>query len=344
MNRVQLDRVANAVLYEGYILYPYRASVKNQQRWTFGGLYPEAYCSATSGSEAAENRTECLVRGNADTVIEVVVRFLHLTQRQVGELVESESEPTFRPVESLRVGDRVFHTWQEAEEREVTIGEMKLGALKEAKRHDFTFSGRRWCESLTAESGIAGMLTREQQVLAGEIELSAVSVGTGLFRLTVAVRNLTPLEAPASRDDALMYTLVSTHILLGVHEGSFVSLLDPPEECREAAGNCRNVGVWPVLVGEEGTADAMLASPIILYDYPRIAPESQGDLFDATEIDEILSLRILTLTDEEKRQATELDERAKALLARTEALDAEELFALHGTIRERGGAAGGTNG
>ena len=49
MNRALVDPIADAVLYEGYILYPYRPSVKNRQRWTFGGLYPEAYCQATGG-------------------------------------------------------------------------------------------------------------------------------------------------------------------------------------------------------------------------------------------------------------------------------------------------------
>jgi hydrogenase maturation protease len=64
-----------------------------------------------------------------------------------------------------------------------------------------------------------------------------------------------------------------------------------------------------VLVGKEGTADSILSSPIILYDYPKVAPESPGDLFDATEIDEILTLRILALTDEEKREMAAIDSR-----------------------------------
>jgi hypothetical protein len=347
MNRSVADRVADAVLYEGYILYPYRPSVKNRQRWTFGGLYPEAYCRQTGGSEASENRTECLVRGDADTTIEVVVRFLHLTARQVGEYDPSSAawpdvEPAFRPVEALRVGDRTFHTWQEAEEREVAVGDLRLGTICERPhRQSFSFPGRRWREPITADDGtIPGVLARNQEAITGEVEVSAAAVGDRLFRLTVAVRNLSPLETPAGRDDALLRSLVSTHTLLGVSGGAFVSLLDPPEDCREAAAGCRNVGVWPVLVGEEGRTDTVLASPIILYDYPQVAPESPGDLFDATEIDEILSLRILTLTDDEKRQAAAVDERARALLARTQRLGAEGLFGLHGTIRERGSAPG----
>ncbi len=344
MNRTVIDRVANAVLYEGYILYPYRPSVKNRQRWTFGGLYPEAYCRQTGGSEAAESRTECLVRGNAEAAVEVVVRFLHLTQRQVGEFdpplaAWPDTEPPFRPVESLRVGARTFHTWQEAVEREATVGELNLRAIADRPcRQAFTFPGRRWREPLTADDGtIPGVVLRAQHAITGELEISATVVAENVYRLTATVRNLTPLETPAGRDDALMRTLVSTHVLLGVRSGAFVSLLDPPDDCREAASACRNVGVWPVLVGEEGQTDAMLSSPIILYDYPRLAPESPGDLFDGTEIDEILSLRILTLTDDEKQQAAAVDERARALLARTEALDAEEFFGLHGTIRKGSG-------
>src|SRR5204862_7706221 len=113
----------------------------------------------------------------------------------------------------------------------------------------------------------------------------------------------------------------------------FVSLLEPPQAWQAAAAACRNVGTWPVLVGEEGQRDTMLSSPIILYDYPQVAPESPGDLFDGTEIDEILTLRILTLTDEEKRTAAALDDRVRSLLVRTEALDRGQLLGLHGTVR-----------
>ncbi len=110
-----------------------------------------------------------------------------------------------------------------------------------------------------------------------------------------------------SRADALMYSLVSAHTILTVEDGEFVSLLDPPENLRSLAAECSNIGTWPVLVGEEGERDTMLSSPIILYDYPQIAPESPGSLFDGTEIDEILSLRILTMTDEEKHEMRQSD-------------------------------------
>jgi hypothetical protein len=119
-----------------------------------------------------------------------------------------------------------------------------------------------------------------------------------------------------------------------VQHGEWLSLADPPADAVEAASICRNAGLWPVLVGDVGTADTMLASPIILEDHAQVAPESSGDLFDATEIDEILSLRILALTDDEKAEMRMADPRSRALLDRTEALTGEDLMRMHGTIRE----------
>jgi hydrogenase maturation protease len=147
------------------------------------------------------------------------------------------------------------------------------------------------------------------------------------------VRNVVSVEGDLCRDEALMHSLVSAHLVLGVRRGEFVSLLEPPAELQELAAQCQNVGVWPVLVGEQGQLDTLLASPIILYDYPQIAPESAGDLFDGTEIDEILSLRIMTLTDEEKNEIRQSDDRARQILERTDAMPAEQFMKLHGAMR-----------
>jgi hydrogenase maturation protease len=342
MNRACVEAIANAVLYEGYILYPYRPSVKNRQRWTFGGLYPETHGSSRGG-EASSCRVECLVRGGPGTTFDADVRFLHLTDRLVGECDPPLEhwpegvEPPFRPARTLRVGDRWLQSWQEAEERDVALGEITLGELAARPlRQPFTFPRRRRCESVRGPDGaVVGVLTREQHTVSGLVEVQSAEVTAGLFRLTLGVHNCTPQPGAggARREDAALRALNSTHAILGVRGGEFVSMTDPPEECREAAAACRNVGVWPVLVGEEGDRDTMLASPIILPDYPQVAPESPGDLFDGTEIDEILTLRILTLTDDEKRVVASVDERAAALLARTEALAREQLMGLHSTVR-----------
>jgi hydrogenase maturation protease len=178
-------------------------------------------------------------------------------------------------------------------------------------------------------------MARRQQSVEGSIEVSAERLAEGLFKIATRISNLTPMDAEdlKIRDESLMRSLVSTHTILGVRGGEFVSLLDPPDDLRNSASACENVGTYPVLVGEQGERDLMLSSPIILYDYPQIAEESAGDLFDSTEIDEILMLRILTLTDEEKREMREVDDRARRILERTETLPVEQLMKLHGAVR-----------
>ena len=94
-----------------------------------------------------------------------------------------------------------------------------------------------------------------------------------------------------------------------------------------------NLHTWPVLVGEEEDRDVILSSPIILYDYPQVAAESPGEMFDATEIDEILALRTMTLTDDEKAEARATDSQAAAIIDRMDTLPAEILDRLHGAVR-----------
>jgi hydrogenase maturation protease len=343
MKQALVDQIARAVLYEGYILYPYRPSVKNRQRWTFGGLYPPSYCSEQRGADNWFMQTECLVRGDRQTTLEVRVRFLHVMARLVGELtlplqkLPRVGEPSFRIVDMLRVGHKNFPTWQEAMEREIASGDRLLADLEaRPQKIPFAFPWRREWEPLADPDGtFVGVIVREQQAIDGMVESSAQTVADGLWKLTVKISNQTPWDGAGqqSRDAAVLRSLASTHTILGVQGGEFLSLLDPPEAWRASAAACRNIGAWPVLVGEAGDTDTMLSAPIILYDYPRIAPESPGDLFDGTEIDEILTLRILTLTDEEKQLMEAVDDRARALLQRTESLAREQLLQLHGTVR-----------
>ena len=212
---------------------------------------------------------------------------------------------------------------------EITLGEL----VSRPRNKAFTFPGGRRSEPVRGESGeVVGVLVRAQEVVDGEVNLSAVEVSDGLYRLTLRVANRTPMGG-GTRDDALLRALVSTHSVLGVRDGEFVSLLEPPDRWRVAAAACRNVGTWPVLVGAGGQTETMLSSPIILYDYSQIAPESPGDLFDSTEIDEILTLRTMTLTDEEKRAARATDPRAAELLDRLDHLPPEMLERMHGAIR-----------
>lgn len=311
MNPTLVDQVVQAVLYEGYALYPYRPSVKSRCRWTFGGIYPPAYVNANPGADASRMQMQCLVSGPGEARVRGQVRFLHLL---------------------TRTGASDRQAWQEAVERQVPLDDVRLDALCERPQtRAFAFSA-----SLTADAEGPMPAVRQQQAVRGEVGMGAERVAERVFRITVRIENLTELDPrhACDRDQAVLRSLASTHIVLNTDaSGRFVSLTDPPDALAGFARECNNQGCWPVLVGEPGEADALLASPIILSDYPQLAPESPGDLFDGTEIDEILSLRILTLTDEEKRQAVATDDRVRRMLERTESLAREQLTNLHGTIR-----------
>ncbi len=334
MNQQRVDQVARAILYEGYILYPYRPSLKNQQRWTFGGLYPEAFNRANASGDASFMQTECLVCGSSATTLKIKVRFLHLLSRRVEAFDAASGNIEF--VDSLEVDGTRWQTWQEATEREVELSQATLSdPVLEPCRTEFAFPAWYEREPLRdARNVLHGELVRDQQAIQGTIELSVKELGESRFRITVGINNLTPLEIAGqfSRERATLLALVSTHTILEVNEGEFMSLIDPPDSCREDSAQCHNIGAWPVLVGNEGDRNMMLSSPIILYDYPQIAPESPGDFFDGTEIDEMLTLRIMTLTDDEKRAMGGIDKRSRALLGRTEAQARDQMMKLHGSM------------
>ena len=361
MTATLVEKIADAVLYEGYILYPYRPSaVKNQQRWNFGALCPESYSLAQKGTESWTMQTECLVRHGDETVLNLKVRFLHLVSREVGkriadcrlpvvdcghiEIKTESSVSHYQMVSSLEVNGRMFQTWQEAIEREVMLPAMPIGNKAESNEQRFSFPHDETHELLVddATGEPVGVILRKQQAIEGVIDvrtakmtLGSAEINESPLKITVKILNRTTFEdaAERSRDEALMRSFVSTHTILRVEKGEFISLLDPPEPFRDSASECHNSGTYPVLVGEEGTRDCMLSSPIILYDYPQIAPESAGNLYDGTEIDEILTLRIMTLTEEEKREMRGADDRARQILERTETLPMEQLMKMHGAMK-----------
>jgi hydrogenase maturation protease len=254
-------------------------------------------------------QTECLIQGRAPT-LNVSVRFLQY-------VTPSDSQATPDP----------SGTWQEAIERVIDLSGVQVSALlKQPISRDVNYSAQLLND---------GDRPRTQQALDVNITLSVTNLADDLWKLRVAIQNTTPLEAAElPRAQAGLRATISTHTLLACEAGAFVSLLEPSPELQVHAESCRNVGSWPVLVGGVGSASTMLSSPIILYDNPGLAAQSAGDLFDATEIDEILTLRILTLTPDERAEAMRCDPRARALLERTEALNEEQLLALHGMWRE----------
>lgn len=326
-----VERIAAAVLYEGYVLWPYRRSAtKNQKRWTFGGVYPRAHSEAGHDDDPWLMQTQCLLSGD-EPVIDVKVRCLQLVDRKVAR---RQADGSLAFVDELRAGNERFLSWDEAAEREVSVADLRPGALDTPLRVPFRFPAGYDEAAITDPDGHAlGALMRSWRAIEGTLEISAQSLSPGVTRLTVTIANITPWSG-GGHDDALRQTLISTHTILGVRGGEFVSLLEPPEELQEAAAACTNIKTWPVLVGEPGERRTMLSSPIILYDYPRIAPESPGDLFDGTEIDELLILNVLALTDEEKAEMRASDPRTRAILERSESLASEDLARLHGAIRD----------
>jgi hypothetical protein len=307
MSFAAVEQIARAVLYEGYLLYPYRpTALKNRQRWMFGRLLPHDYCLRHSGSEYWLMQTECLVVGDVGTSLELLIRFL--------QLAETGDEDAERAASDTL-------------EREVKVA-ARLGQIVNSP-HRVAFSFRRDLD-VTA-SPVPRSADVRITPLEGTVVVTAVEVYERLFKLTVVIENLTSCDAlcELDLDQALLRSLISTHTMLRVQDGEFVSLLDPPEPYADLATTCRNVGAWPVLVGPE-KGRMMLSSPIILSDDPQISPESPGDLFDGTEIDELLTLRIQTLTDEEKARMSAGNAQARLILQRTEALTEDQLRQMHG--------------
>ncbi|HXF56495.1 MAG TPA: hypothetical protein VNO34_02775 [Actinomycetota bacterium] len=325
--------VADAVLYEGYVLYPYRLSAqKNRVRWQFGVLVPRA--QAESGwPEPWYQQTECLVEGGRDPVLHLQVRFLQVQSKEVEE--RDPLTGSWRPVPSLEVEGSPHFPWDEGVEREVEAS-VPLAADGEERVVPFGFPAGEEVEPLRSAEEEVGRVVRRRWDLQGVLRVRAEPAGGpfGALRLRVRTENVTPWAvAGAEREEVLRRSFVATHTVLGLADGAFVSLLDPPEWARPLVEACRNEHTFPVLVGEEGRRDLLLSSPIILYDYPQVAPESPGDLFDATEIDELLLLRTMTLTEEEKREARATDPRAAAVIERAEHLPPDVLERLHGAVR-----------
>ncbi len=286
MNRELAEKIADTVLYEGYMLYPYRASaLKNQQRWNFGTLYPPKYEEVARGTERSTMHVECLLAGSLKTPLAARLRFLQLTSAK---------------------GETSNHA--AAQSLEFAIEPVET----------------------TVPFNVHGDAA---QLISGELRVTAQPFRSDVSKLVLEISNTTPVSESASRDEALASAMLSAHVILYASAGQFISLLEPPDDLRDDVAACKNVGCFPVLVGNPGERDMLFCSPIILYDYPQIAPESAGDFFDATEMDEMLTLRVVTLTPEEKQEMNVGDDRARELLERTERSAREQLMRTHGTIR-----------
>lgn len=317
-SRDRARAVADAVLYEGYLLYPYRGtSCKNQSRWQFGVLGP---CGAADDGlgEDATLAAEFLVDGAR--ALTLVVRFLQLQHRRA----ERETGHGFVPVDELNTPAGSWLTWDEAVEREISFGPL-------------AFDDQPWSLPLSADAATdvelldGGRLVRERREVRGVLAVTSRSDGD-LRRVSVRVEN----TGAAARDkgDAIARSMIGTHLIAEVDGGQFVSLLEPPQAAADAVSRCRQHRCFPVLAGPAGARDMLLISPIILYDHPEVAEQSDTALYDCTEIDEILTLRVMTMTDAEKAQARATDPRAARIIDECDAMSPEAMARLHGALRD----------
>lgn len=316
--------VADAVLYEGYLLYPYRGtSSKNQSRWQFGVLGPPGAADAGLGEDDTL-AAQFLVDGAE--AITLVVRFLQLQSRSAERAVADG----FTPVAELRTPDAAWLTWDEAVDCERSFGPIPL-------------DGTRRTLALVADAASdiepvdGGRLVRERREVRGELTVSCEPDGD-LSRVSIRVGNVG--VGAAGKQDAIARSMIGTHVLAEVVGGRFVSLLEPPPEAAAAASRCQHHRCFPVLAGPPGADDILLVSPIILYDHPEVAEQSNAALYDCTEIDEILTLRVMTMTDEEKAQARATDPRAAQIIDQCDAMSPEAMARLHGVLRDPHEAAG----
>jgi hypothetical protein len=355
MSLDQVRAVADAVLYEGYLLYPYRATArKNQVRWQFGVLGPPAAAARGFGEEP-DLACQCLLVDTPRSPLvslRIHLRFLQLQARTVQEY--DGRGDRFVPVEALEVGGEQWLSWDEAVEQERVI-DCSADELRRGVARDVCIGGHAAVEeipSATAE-GCAGRVVRRRWPLRARVTVTTTAEEDHT-RLEVRVANVT--EEPSdpesgSSDTAIRTSLIGTHLILVAEGARFVSVVDPPREAAAASRRCVQHRCWPVLAGPRPEPDAaidagadqtgvvtatssvVLASPIILYDFPEVAEQSAGALFDATEIDEILTLRVMTMTEEEKAEARATDPRAREIIDRCDALSPSDLQQLHGIWR-----------
>jgi len=288
------ESVADAVLYEGYVLYPYRASaIKNKFRFQFGVLAPR---SPSDEGEPWFSQTDCVVEPDAEPAASAMAVKLATRARFLASRADAAGE---------------LDGWLEGKPYSLDLEPIDLGQLPMSRTMTLDGVGR-------------------------EIQVVVCAARVDRY-ITIRLRleNHEPWrpEYELNRDAMLRRSLVGTHVLLSIENGQFLSLLEPPDGAEAVVAARQNLHTWPVLVGDRAERRLMLSSPIVLYDYPAVAPESPGDLCDAAEIDEILSLRILTMTDDEKREARATDPRAGAILDRVEAMSPDTFGALHGARR-----------
>jgi hypothetical protein len=322
--------IANAVLYEGYLLYPYTASAaKNKMRWQFGVVVPKEYEAAGTG-EHGEQHTELLIDVTERTRIDALVRFLHVQARTV----EAVLGDGFVEVPSLEMDGTSYVTFDETVECEVPL-RLDL-AEGDAVTVAIRFGESRIEEELRDARGeLAGRIVRNRWPLIGTFAATAERLEgrPGLRVLRVHLENNSGVVTSNERGGMLRTAFISAHTMFAVENGAVLSPIDPPDYAQPFSETLENRYTWPVLMGDS-SVDAQrspiaLSSPIVLGDFPEVGKKTEGDAFDSTEIDELLTLSVLSLSDAERAEARVTDPRACAIVDRAERFGADDIARLH---------------
>ena len=244
MNLDSVRKIADAVLYEGSIRYPYRAPArKNHSRWRSGVVMAPGYAAADP-AETSATRAECVLEHAGRPAVRVIVRFLQVQRRTAGD-----------------------RTRDEVVEREVEVSADSAALFGDGVTQEFTVAG--------GEDREEGVVWRREP-LAGAVSVRTAQVPGPwrAVRLQVRVENRTRLgSVPSRREEALPTALVAAHAIIIVSGGEFISMTDPPEWARPAVDECRNEDGWPVLADPDGGRHVVLSAPIILHDHPEVAAE-----------------------------------------------------------------------
>ena len=222
--------------YEGYVLYPYRASAqKNRSRWQWGVLMPPDYV-ATDPSEKSMTQAECVFEHSGQPSVEVAVRFLQVQRRTTLAPITPTPTPTPNAPTPL-------NAWDEAVEHEVALtvdGPLLLG---DGCTRGFVIPGGE-----ERETAGPSPISRRRERLLGSVRVHATQLPGPwrAARLTVQVVNESDtVPAPSTRDEALPSALVAVHVIVTISGGAFVSMTDPPEWARAEVARCENLGCWP---------------------------------------------------------------------------------------------------
>lgn len=276
--REKIELIADAILYEGYALFPYRKNaLKNRKRFNFGVLSPKVWAEKQTNEQYFQ-QTEILFSADENAKIFFKIRYLQLESKE---------------------------DWQTAHERTIE-NSAEIIEKKEFEISDSKFQ------------------------IDGKVQIETENICENLFKLNLKIENLTENSSfkNASREEILPFSFVSTHTIFELENGEFISAIEPPQEF-STFSKLENINCFPVLVGDQDKRNFMLSAPIILYDFPEIAQNSFDNFFDGLEIDELMVMNLLALTENEKEEIKKTDAKTRKILEKIENASAEDLLKLH---------------